>query len=70
MTTQVLVKREIILDGLNCAHCAEVINEKVNNLEEVESANLNFINKILTLNIKPSYNQENVKEKVIKIIDD
>lgn len=70
MTTQVLVKREIILDGLNCAHCAEVINEKVNNLEEVESANLNFINKILTLNIKPSYNQEKVIEKVIKIIDD
>ncbi|MBC6004511.1 MAG: heavy metal translocating P-type ATPase [Paeniclostridium sordellii] len=70
MSTDVLIKREITLEGLNCAHCAEVINEKVNKLEEIESANLNFINKVLTLNIISSFNQDEVINKVIKIIDD
>ena len=69
MSTDVLIKREITLEGLNCAHCAEVINEKVNKLEEIESANLNFINKVLTLNIISSFNQDEVINKVIKIID-
>ena len=70
MSAEPIIKREIVLDGLNCAHCAEVINEKVRNLEEIESANLNFINKTLTINIYLKYNQEEVIEKVIKIVDD
>ncbi|MEG1131596.1 MAG: heavy metal translocating P-type ATPase [Romboutsia sp.] len=69
MSTNALIKREIILEGLDCAHCAEVINEKVNKLEEVESANLNFINKVLTLNIESDLNQEEVIDKVIKIVN-
>ncbi len=36
-------KKEIILGGLNCAHCAEIINDKVSKLEEIESCNLNLI---------------------------
>ena len=70
MSSEPIIKREIVLDGLNCAHCAEVINEKVRNLEEIESSNLNFINKTLTINIYLKYNQEEVIEKVIKIVDD
>lgn len=70
MSSQSLIKREIILEGLNCAHCAEVINEKVNKLEEVESANLNFINKILSIDIDSEFNQDEVIEKVIKIVND
>ena len=70
MTAGILLKREIILDGLNCAHCAEVISEKVNKLEEVESANLNFINKTLSLNIISEFNQDEVIKKVINIIND
>ncbi|MGL5752829.1 MAG: heavy metal translocating P-type ATPase [Paraclostridium sp.] len=70
MSVQSLIKREIILEGLNCAHCAEVINEKVNNLEEIEGANLNFINKVLVINIGSEFDQEEVINKVIKIVDD
>ena len=70
MSSEPIIKREIVLDGLNCAHCAEVINEKVRNLEEIESANLNFINKTLTINIYLTYNQEEVIEKVKNIVDD
>ncbi|WP_265182673.1 cation transporter, partial [Clostridioides difficile] len=40
-----------MLGGLNCAHCAEEINNKVSKLKEVESSNLNFVNKKLTVNI-------------------
>ncbi|MGL4797445.1 MAG: heavy metal translocating P-type ATPase, partial [Paraclostridium sp.] len=70
MSSQSLVKREIILEGLNCTHCAEVINEKVGKLESVESSNLNFINKVLSINIDSECNQEEVIENVIKIVDD
>ena len=70
MSAEPIIKREIVLDGLNCAHCSEVINEKVRNLEEIESSNLNFINKTLTINIYLKYNQEEVIEKVKNIVDD
>ena len=65
-----LIKKEMILGGLNCAHCAEVINEKVSKLYEIESCNLNFINKKLTLNIYDQFNEEDIINKVVKIIDD
>ena len=29
-------KIEIILNGLNCAHCAEVINQKVKELDDID----------------------------------
>jgi Cd2+/Zn2+-exporting ATPase len=42
----------------------------VDKLEEVESANLNFINKVLTINITSEANSRETLEKVIKIIND
>lgn len=70
MESSSIIKKEIFLGGLNCAHCAEVINEKVSKLEEIEIANLNFINKKLTINIVDSSNEEDVINKVINIIND
>ena len=64
------IKKEIVLGGLNCAHCAEVIGQKVSNLNEIESSDLNFINKKLTLLIKKDEDSNQVIEKVIKIIND
>ena len=64
-----LIKKEILLGGLNCAHCAEVINEKVSKLEEIDSCNLNFINKKLTINIIDEFNDEEVINKVIDIVN-
>ena len=68
--SQKSIKKEMILGGLNCAHCAEVINEKVSKLDEIKSCNLNFISKKLTLNIDEQYDEEDIINKVIKIIDD
>ena len=69
MATCSLIKKEMILGGLNCAHCAEEINEKVSKMKEIESANLNFINKKLTLNIISSSNEDEIINKVIDIIN-
>lgn len=62
-------KVEILLGGLNCAHCAEVINNKVNDLNEIETADLNFINKKLTVVIKQGQSVRDVISKIIDIID-
>ena len=64
-----LIKKEIILGGLNCAHCAESINEKVSKLDGIDSCNLNFISKKLTLNIDSCINGEEIINKVIEIIN-
>lgn len=64
-----IIKKEFILGGLNCAHCAEEINNKVSKLQEVKSSNLNFINKKLTVNIEDSFNEDTTIEKIIDIID-
>ena len=65
-------KKEIILGGLDCAHCAEVINDKVSKLEEIEYCNLNFINKKLTIEIACDLeiDKDDVVSEVIDIIND
>ena len=62
-------KFEIILNGLNCAHCAEVINQKVKELDDIENGDLNFINKKLTIIIKKDRQEENVIKTVVDIIN-
>ena len=61
---------EIMMGGLNCAHCAGVIEEKVRAREEVDTANLNFVNKKLAVNIKEDYDKDQVVDQLISIIDD
>ena len=39
MLSAILVKKELILNGLACAHCAEKIGEAVKNVNGVESRN-------------------------------
>ena len=60
---------DMILGGLNCAHCAEVIGQKVETLDEVEMANLNFVNKKLSFELKNGVSRNLVIDKVINIID-
>lgn len=40
---------KIMLEGLDCAHCASKIEAQVNKLEDIKEASLNFINKSLTI---------------------
>ena len=62
-------KKELMLNGLTCAHCAEVIGDKVKNLEGIQSSNLNFVNKKLTLELNSHKNEEKIIEDVIGLID-
>ena len=62
-------KVDIILCGLDCAHCAEVINQKVEDLDEVELSNLNFVNKKLSFELKDGASRNLTVNKVIDIIN-
>lgn len=53
--------KEFILEGLNCASCGSKIEVKINELEGVKSAVLNFITKTLTIEI----NDESKIEPII-----
>ncbi len=57
---------ELILNGLDCAHCAEEIRSRVEKLESVEKAEMNFMAKKLTVSEK--HGSANVYEDVKKII--
>lgn len=45
------VKKELFLQGLDCEYCAGVISEKVNQLEGVNSAEINLDDKIFSIEI-------------------
>ncbi|MCX7745972.1 MAG: heavy metal translocating P-type ATPase [Clostridia bacterium] len=63
-----LVKKELILEGLGCAHCAAKIEEDVKELEEVSAASMNFITKTLTIETQGSENMEGIMERANAII--
>lgn len=65
-------KKEIVdvkLIGLDCAHCASVIEEKVSKMETIESLSLNFINKEMKIIFVEGYNKEKELKKIANIID-
>ena len=65
MSTLTLVKKELILGGLTCAHCAESIVEVVKNIDGVQNSNLNFVTKKLTLELDSCYDEDEIIKNVI-----
>ena len=61
-------KIELVLDGLDCAVCAAKINDKVNNIEDVKEATLNFASKIMTIELESVDKKENVVKHVTEIV--
>ena len=60
---------DFLLEGLNCAHCAEKINDKVSKLDYVENSNMNFVAKKLSVFMEnESITEANVSkiEKIMK----
>jgi Cd2+/Zn2+-exporting ATPase len=43
------VKKELILEGLHCAHCAVKIEGQISKIENVSLASINFATKTLTI---------------------
>ncbi len=53
--------KEVLLEGLDCAHCATKIEEEVSKIEKVKNASLNFITKTLSIDT-----EEEEMEKILK----
>ncbi len=62
------MKKVFKLEGLNCAHCAAKIEEKVAKLEGVKSVAINFMTTKMTL--ESDANMEEVVEKVKKLVNE
>ena len=63
------MKKVFKLEGLNCAHCAAKIEEKVSKLEGVKSVVINFMTTKMTLE-SVDENIGDILEKVKKLIND
>ena len=63
------MKKVYKLEGLNCAHCAAKIEEKVSKLEGVKSVVINFMTTKMTLE-SVDENIGDIVEKVKKLINE
>ena len=62
-------KLELVLEGLSCAGCSAKIEDRVNKLEDVDSASINFANKVLTINLEDSNKREDVMKNTRGIVN-
>lgn len=60
-------KKELIFEGLNCAHCSALIENDINELHGVE-ARMNFITKTMILEIKAETAYDHVLKQVKDIV--
>lgn len=61
-------KKTLILMGLDCANCANKIETAVKNISDVKSANVDFVNKKLILEITNKHAVTNIIEETKKIV--
>ncbi|MCD2345299.1 heavy metal translocating P-type ATPase [Clostridium guangxiense] len=62
------LKKQFYLEGLCCANCAAKIENKVNELEEIETVNLDFVTKKLTIQMYKKSDAEVTENKIIGIV--
>lgn len=62
-----IIRKEYVLEGLNCAHCAAVIEKEAQSVPGV-AATLNFVTKSITLDIDSLQDQEQILAKIKAII--
>ncbi len=60
---------KIKLIGLDCAHCASLIEEQINKIDVVKIASLNFIDKTLKIDFNSNVDINNQIENIKNIID-
>ncbi|MGL4730610.1 MAG: heavy metal translocating P-type ATPase [Clostridium sp.] len=61
-------KKELILEGLDCANCASKIENKTKELDKVKEANLNFMNKTLVFQYDKEENIPIIIEEIKAIV--
>ncbi|MTI49951.1 MAG: cadmium-translocating P-type ATPase [Firmicutes bacterium] len=62
-------RRELVLEGLDCANCANKIEDRVSKLDYVKGASLNFVSKTLSIEINDIENSEDVISSVRGIVN-
>lgn len=62
------MKRIYILEGLDCAHCAEEIRAEVEKDERVKSAGMNFMKQELTVETENSCSPDELMTTVTKVV--
>jgi Zn2+/Cd2+-exporting ATPase len=62
------IKREFILEGLGCANCAAKMEKKINELDEVSNANINFMTKTLSVETVKQEDEHELRDKITKIV--
>ncbi|WP_242222341.1 heavy metal translocating P-type ATPase [Bacillus cereus group sp. BfR-BA-01380] len=63
-----LVKRKLVLEGLDCANCAMKIEKGVGELEDVSSCSVNFVTKTMTVETSKQ-NEEHVVKEATQLVN-
>ena len=61
-------RKELILEGLDCANCASKIENKVCEIDGVDVANMNFVTKTLTINVGANKDIDTVVDDTNSVI--
>ncbi|BCJ92705.1 cadmium transporter [Anaerocolumna cellulosilytica] len=70
MSMEGRISTKLVLDGLCCSNCAMKIEQKVSELKEVSHTSLNFATKLLLIETEQGNSQEELLQKVKKIVKD
>ncbi|MCH4201112.1 MAG: cadmium-translocating P-type ATPase [Clostridium tyrobutyricum] len=62
------IKKELILDGLDCANCAAKIENKINGIDGINSALMNFVTKTLTIDVGNNDDMEALLSQVRDVV--
>lgn len=62
------MEKKFLLEGLDCANCANKIESKINKLESIEEATINFSTATLILDIKDGYEYDVVVDEIKSIV--
>ena len=62
------IKKELLLEGLDCANCAVKIEEEVKGINGVSSASINFVAKTLTIEAGNTGSIDNILDKTNRIV--
>lgn len=63
------MKKQIKLSRIHCAGCAEALEQKINEIDEIESASIDFSTKTIVYETKHTHSKENeIREKVIDVV--
>lgn len=64
----IMKKKEFVLEGLHCMGCATKIENALNKVEGISSANINFVNQNLTVEISNHERIEDMSSLIINLV--